>query len=74
MDFEKARDTSRQLLELSGRCGARGHFGKAHRLLGEAASKTDPKQPGTHFDRALSIFKRRGTLIEPDKVKQEQAE
>jgi tetratricopeptide (TPR) repeat protein len=112
-DFEKARDTAQQLLEISERCGARGHVGKAHRLLGEVAWKTDPNEAGPHFEEAISIsrekkaenelalayagygrlhkalgdvadarrclmraveiFDRLGTLIEPDKARQDLA-
>jgi class 3 adenylate cyclase/tetratricopeptide (TPR) repeat protein len=112
--FDKAGETASQLLELAERCGARGHVGKAHRLLGEVALKTDPDEGGPHFDQAISlfretkaenelalayagygrlhkqlgnvadargyltqaleIFERIGTLIEPDKVRQELAE
>jgi tetratricopeptide (TPR) repeat protein len=111
--FDKAAKTAQELLELAERCGARGHVGKAHRLLGEVALKTDPKTAGPHFDRAiwmfrekraenelalayagmgrylkqrgdlerardyltqaLEIFERLGTLIEPDKARQELA-
>jgi class 3 adenylate cyclase/tetratricopeptide (TPR) repeat protein len=113
-DFDKAGETAHQLLELSQRCGARGHVGKAHLLLGEVALKTDPREAGYHFNRAISIFRELkarnslaltlsgygrlhkqqgnvadardaltqaleifetlGTLIEPDKVRQDLAE
>jgi tetratricopeptide (TPR) repeat protein len=113
-DYDKAGETAHQLLELAERCNARCHVGKAHRLLGQVAFKTDPNKAGAHFDRAISIFRetkaenelglacagygqlykkqgnvanagdylrqaleifdRLGTLIEPDKVRQELAE
>jgi tetratricopeptide (TPR) repeat protein len=113
-DFEKAAETASQLLELAGRCGARCHQGKAHRVLGEVALKTDPNEAGPHFDQAISIFRetkaenelalayagngrlhkkmgnmadargyltqaleifeRLGTLLEPDKVREELAD
>jgi class 3 adenylate cyclase/tetratricopeptide (TPR) repeat protein len=113
-EYDKARETAEELLELSERCGARGYLGKAHRLLGEVALETNAEEAAPHFDQAISIFleirtendlalaysgmgrlhkqhgnteqareyltkaleifERLGTLIEPDKVRKELGE
>jgi tetratricopeptide (TPR) repeat protein len=56
-EFDKARETARQLLELAERFNAPGHLGKAHRLLGEVALRTNRDEAGPHFDRAISLFR-----------------
>jgi tetratricopeptide (TPR) repeat protein len=113
-DYEKARQTLQEEIELSERCEMRAYTGWAHRLLGEVALKTDIEHAGAHFEKsidifrqlqaenelalayagygrlyklqgdivqareylakALEIFDRLGTLIEPDKVRKELAE
>jgi class 3 adenylate cyclase/tetratricopeptide (TPR) repeat protein len=113
-EYDKARETAEELLDLSERCGARGYLGKAHRLLGEVTLETNPGEAPSHFDKAISILQeikaenelalaysgmgryhkqqgnteqarkclsdaleileRLGTLIEPDKVREELAE
>jgi tetratricopeptide (TPR) repeat protein len=113
-EYEKARQTVEEVLEIAGRCGSKLFQGCAHLLLGEIASRTDPAQAPAHFDKsmaisesikaenylalayagygrlhkqqgnpvqareyllkALEIFERLGTLIEPDKVRRELAE
>jgi tetratricopeptide (TPR) repeat protein len=110
-EYEKAKHTLEQVLEITDRCGARYYSGFAQRLLGEIALKTNPTQAASHFEKsitifreikaenelamayagygrlhkhqgkiakareyltkALEIFERLGTLIEPDKVKEE---
>jgi predicted ATPase len=112
--YDEARQTTKELVELAQRCGAKHHLGLAHRLLGEIALKKDPDQAVPHFEKAISIFReikaesqaalaysgmgryhkqqgdteqarrylakaleifeRLGTLIEPDKVRAELAE
>ncbi len=56
-EFAKARGTAGQLLELAERCNARGHVGKAHRVLGEVALHTGANDAGPCFARAISIFR-----------------
>jgi tetratricopeptide (TPR) repeat protein len=56
-EFDEARETARRLLELAERCNARGHLGKAHRLLGEVALRTNRDEAGPHFERAISFFR-----------------
>jgi tetratricopeptide (TPR) repeat protein len=112
-ECDKARETAKELLALSERCGTRGYFGKAHRFLGHVALETRPDEAEPHFEkaisifqeikaenelalacsglgrfyrqrgnteqareyltRALTIFERLGTLIEPDRVRKELA-
>jgi len=112
-EYDKARHTLEECLELAERCGMKAYIGIAHRLLAEIALKTDPVQAESHFERAiailreikdenqlprayagygrfhkqggnmaqtrqyltkaLEIFERLGTLIEPDKVREELA-
>jgi tetratricopeptide (TPR) repeat protein len=97
--------------KLGDRCRARWYFAFAHRLLGEIALQTNPEEAATHFEKAIStfrkikakndlalaysgmgryhkqqgnmeqareyltkaleLFERLGTLIEPDKVREE---
>jgi tetratricopeptide (TPR) repeat protein len=110
-NYDQARHTIEELLELTGRYGARYYYGTAQRLLGEIALKTNPDEAPPHFEKAISIFQdikaenelalafsgmgrfhkqqgntekareyltkaleifeRLGTLIEPDKVREE---
>jgi tetratricopeptide (TPR) repeat protein len=56
-EFDKAKETAQQLLELAERCNARGYVGKARRLLAEVARKTSPDEADSHFDQAISIFR-----------------
>jgi class 3 adenylate cyclase/tetratricopeptide (TPR) repeat protein len=112
-DHDKARQTLEESLELSERCQMRAYIGRAKRLLGEVALKTNPDEATPHFEKAISIageagaenelalaysgmgryhklqgnteqareyltkaleiFERLGTLIEPDKVREELA-
>jgi len=111
--YDKAEQAAMKALEVADRCGAKFWAGRAHRLLGEVALKTNDLKDLSHFDKsiinfkaikaenelalaytgvgrfykkkgdtakareylskALEIFERLGTLIEPDKVKQELA-
>jgi tetratricopeptide (TPR) repeat protein len=113
-EYEEARQTAEELLELAERCGANVHVGLAHLVLGLVALETNPaqaapcftqcieifrewktenflalayagmgryhKQQGNtelareYLTKALEIFERLGTLIEPDKVREELAD
>jgi len=113
-EYNQARQTAEELLELSERSGARAYTGWAHSYLAEVALQTEPDKAGRHFEKAISIFQqskaenelalaysgmsryhkqqgdteqareyltkaleifeRLGTLIEPDKVREELAE
>jgi tetratricopeptide (TPR) repeat protein len=112
-EYEKARQTAQEAVDLAGRYGARWFLAFARRLLGEIALKSDPTQASSHFEKsivinkeikaenelalaysgmgryhkqqgnikeagkylsdALEIFERLGTLIEPDRVREELA-
>jgi class 3 adenylate cyclase/tetratricopeptide (TPR) repeat protein len=118
-EYDRARHTLEELLEVAGSCGMRFVIASAHRLLGEIALATNPRSvepppAALHFEtsiailsnikaenelalsyagygrlhrqqgriadardyltRALEIFERLGTLVEPDKVRAELAE
>ncbi|KPK21215.1 MAG: hypothetical protein AMK69_22260 [Nitrospira bacterium SG8_3] len=113
-EYDKARQTAEEAVELAERCGARYYIGWSQRLLGEIALKTNQDDATLHFEQAISIFQkikaenelalaysglgryhkqqgkveeareyltkaleifeRLGTLIEPDRVKKELAE
>jgi len=110
-EYDKARQTLGELLEMAERYGARQSLGSGHRLQGELDLKTNPKKADRHFKecitilqeikaenelarayagygryfrqqgnlaqareyltKALEIFERLGSLIEPDKVRKE---
>ena len=112
-EYDKARQTLEEALDLAERCGYRYYIGMAQRLLGEIAIETNPAQAAHHFEKsisvfreikaedelamaysgygrfhkqqgniaeareyltnALEIFERLGTLIQPDKVREELA-
>jgi tetratricopeptide (TPR) repeat protein len=112
--YDMARQTTQQVVELAERHGAMYFLGLAYRLLGEVALKTNPSEAAPHFEKAiqinqeikaendlalaysgmgrlhktpgsvvqarecltkaLEIFERLGTLIEPDKVREELGE
>ena len=113
-EYDKAKQTLQELMELSERCGAKWYLGCAQLYLGEIALETDTEQAEPHFEqsisilqeikaenelarayagygrlykqqgnieqareyltKALEIFERLGTLMEPDKVRKELAE
>ena len=56
-EYEKARQTALQGIEVAERCGAKYFLGWAHRLLGEIALKTDPDEAAPHFEKAIDIFR-----------------
>jgi class 3 adenylate cyclase/tetratricopeptide (TPR) repeat protein len=108
-EYEKAKRTLDEGLQISERCGAKYFIGFAYRLLGEIALKINPSSAPLHFKKsiavlreikaenelalaytgygryhmqkdliakareyltkALKIFERLGTLIEPEKVR-----
>jgi tetratricopeptide (TPR) repeat protein len=110
-EYEKARETLEEALELAERCEYRHYIGWSQRLLGEVAIETNLDQAGSFFDRsiavlreikaenelalafagygrfhkkqgnieqareyfrnAMEIFERLGTLIQPDRVREE---
>ena len=112
-DYDKAKQTAKEALEVAERCGAKFFAGQAHRMLGEVALETNFSEALPHFEKSIAIFKeikaenelalayadmgrlskkqgdtvkarellskaleifeRLGTLIEPDKVKNELA-
>jgi tetratricopeptide (TPR) repeat protein len=113
-EYEKARETVQEVVELAENQGAKAILGWASRLLGDIVLKTIPEDAVPHFEKAISIsqeikaenelalaysgmgryhkhqgntaqareyltkaleiFERLGTLIEPDKVREELAE
>ena len=113
-DYDRARQTAEEAVELADRHGAKYILGWAVRLLGEIAMKTIPDESAHYFEKAISIsqeikaenelalaysgmgryykhqgdrthakeylskaleiFEKLGTLIEPDKVRKELAE
>jgi len=117
-EYDKARQTVEEALELAEQCEYKIQIGYAHYLLGEIALKTNPSQAGDpqagpcfekaiavfqeikaenwlavayagygrfhkqqgniaqareYLNQALEIFERLGTLIEPDKVREDLA-
>lgn len=113
-DYDKARKTLEECLNLAERCGMKFYIGWAHCLLGETFLEVDRARAPSHFEKsiaifqehraehclalayagygrfyrrqgqiaptkeylkkAMEIFERIGTLIEPDKVREELAE
>jgi len=113
-EYEQAKHTTYELMEIAHDCNALWHLGSAHFLLGEIALNTNPEEALSQFEQAISIFQeikaenelalaysgtgrfhkqqgnteqareyltkaleifeRLGTLIEPDKVRGELAE
>jgi tetratricopeptide (TPR) repeat protein len=113
-EYDRARQTAIETLELAKRCGAKLFLGCGHRLLGEIDIETNTDEAAPHFEKAISIFQdikaenelalaysgmgrfhkvqgnteeareylsnalkifeRLGTLIEPDKVREEMSD
>jgi tetratricopeptide (TPR) repeat protein len=60
-EYDKAKQTLQELLEIAERWGMKFHIGCAHRLLGELALKTNTAQIGVplaapHFEHSIAIF------------------
>jgi len=55
-EYDKARQTLEDLLELAKRCGSVVCIGTAHFLLGKVALETNLAQAGIHFEKSLSIY------------------
>jgi tetratricopeptide (TPR) repeat protein len=112
-EYDKARQTLEQGVEITERCGAKYYIALNQRLLGEVAMETNLAEAELHFEKsiaifleikaenelalayagygrfhkqqgnvtqareyltkALEIFERLGTLMEPDKVREELA-
>ena len=56
-EYEKARQTSDEVIEIATRMGAKIWLGWSHRILGEVALKTNPDQAAPHFEESISIFR-----------------
>jgi tetratricopeptide (TPR) repeat protein len=54
-EYEKAKETLGRVLDLTERSGAKRTQGRAHRLLGELALKTNLVEAAPHFERAIEI-------------------
>jgi tetratricopeptide (TPR) repeat protein len=54
-EYDKARRTLDELLEIAERYGARFHLGWGYRLLGVLALKTNPKKAAHHFEECIAI-------------------
>jgi tetratricopeptide (TPR) repeat protein len=55
-EYDKAKETAEELLEISTSCGAKFDLGVAHRLLGEVALSTNQPQAELHFEQSIPIF------------------
>jgi tetratricopeptide (TPR) repeat protein len=55
-EYDKAKQTLEEGLEIAEHCGARYYFGWAHRLLGEIALKTNPVQAAAHFEKSMAVL------------------
>jgi class 3 adenylate cyclase/tetratricopeptide (TPR) repeat protein len=56
--YDNARHEIKEGLELAKNCGMKLNVGWAHRLLGEIALKTDPKQAKPNFEKAIEVFRK----------------
>jgi predicted ATPase len=56
-DYNQARRTAEQLLDLADRYGARAQLGVAHYHLGQVALETNPADATLHFEEAISMFR-----------------
>jgi tetratricopeptide (TPR) repeat protein len=55
-EYDKGRQTAKELLEIAEPCGARYETGYAHFLLGEMSIDADPGHAATHFDKSIAIL------------------
>ncbi len=53
-EYDKAKQTLQELLEIAERCGMKFHIGSAHRLLGEIALTTNPPRSRHPWQRPTS--------------------
>jgi tetratricopeptide (TPR) repeat protein len=56
-EYEKAKETLREDMELATSCKGRWGMGFSHRLLGEVALKTNPEEAAPYFEKAIEIFR-----------------
>jgi class 3 adenylate cyclase/tetratricopeptide (TPR) repeat protein len=56
-EYDQARQTLTELLDISQRCGMQFLLGSAHRLLGEVALCTDPSQAAPHFETSIATLR-----------------
>jgi tetratricopeptide (TPR) repeat protein len=56
-EYDKARQTLQELLEIARPCGLRFYIGSAHRILGEVALKTDSDQAAFHFEQSIDVLR-----------------
>jgi class 3 adenylate cyclase/tetratricopeptide (TPR) repeat protein len=54
--YDRARQTAQESVELAARCGAKWPLATHHRLLGDIAMKTDENDAAPHFEKAIPIF------------------
>jgi tetratricopeptide (TPR) repeat protein len=55
-EYDKARQTLEEVLQLAERCEFRFHRAWAQRLLGEIAADTNPSQAAFCFEKAIALF------------------
>lgn len=56
-EYEKARETLKEALELAERCEYRYFIGWSQRLLGEVAIETNPTQSVSFFERSIAVLR-----------------
>ena len=55
-EYDKAKETAEELIEISTSCGAKFDLGVAHRLLGELALSAYQPDAEPHFEQSITIF------------------
>jgi len=53
--YDKARQTAKEVLQTAAQCGAGTYQAMAHRILGDVALETNPGEAAPHFEKAISI-------------------
>jgi tetratricopeptide (TPR) repeat protein len=61
-EYDKARQTLEEFLEVAERCGARYYLGSTHRLLGKISLETNPAQieeplAEPHFKKSIALLR-----------------
>jgi len=61
-EYDKARKTLEEFLEVAEQCGARYYLGSTYRLLGEISLKTNPAQieeplAAPHFEKSIALLR-----------------